>query len=194
MFAASVARKRARLLRRAVALLDSPACRRARARTRELARLARVARRSSAGDHVRAEWNSVLSSSIGGDERAAERRIPAERAVLHRAADALHAGRQARRTSGSLAIVAVPRSARAMRCIASASGPVGATAEQQPVELLDVVAGFEDEKLEKTRRAALMRAPCWLCASTKLGRAASGVHGRAQLAHRVRRVRRIPRD
>ena len=54
--------------------------------------------------------------------------------------------------AGSLAIVALPRSARAARWSASRSGPHVAGGEQQRIELLDVLAGFEDEEVEKTRR------------------------------------------
>ena len=64
-------------------------------------------------------------------------------------------------------------------------GPHVSSGEHQRVELLDVVAGFEDEEVEKTRRGRHAGSDL-VCKSgqvTKLGPASGGVHRRAQLAN-----------
>ena len=119
------------------------------------------ARASSAGApraHVAQQELAVVDR---GDERAA-------RAPRSTASAPSRSARPTRSTpaaisakAGSLAIVALPRSARAARCSASASGPLVAAREQERVELLDVLAGFEDEEVEKPDRRRVMPAPVW---------------------------------
>ena len=87
--------------------------------------------------------------------------------------------------AGSLAIVALPRSARAARWSASSVGPRRAGGEHERIELLDVLAGLENEEVEKSRRGrhAGSDLVCKRGRATKLGRATGDVHRRAKLAH-----------
>ena len=119
-----------------------------------------------------------------GDERAGERRLPAGRPPSQSATDTLDAGRHlgergqlghrraaAKGTSDALERFGVGRS--------------GVGREQQRIELLDVLAGFENEEVEKACRGRHSGSDL-VCKSgrlTKLGPAAGGVHRRAQLAH-----------
>jgi hypothetical protein len=91
------------------------------------------------------------------DHCAAKGGFPAQGTFLHRAGHPLHCIRV--RTSW-------------------------ATAQKQSVELFDVIAGFEYEKLEKSWPFAHARSMGLRV--TKLGRPPSGVHGGTQLANGIR--------
>src|SRR5205814_1877024 len=61
-----------------------------------------------------------------------------------------------------------------------------ARVEHEPIELLDVLAGLENEEVEKTRRGrhAGSDLVCKRVRATKLGRAPGNVHRPTKLAHR----------
>ena len=146
------------------------------------------ARRSSVGDHARAACSSVFSSSIAATSaptRAGSHRSAPSR---QRAADAFDPSRQlGERRNLRHRGRAAERARGALHGLGVGAGRTGV--EQQPIELLDVVARFENEKLEKPRRSSSPR-PVGHARSvglreSKLGSAASGVHGGAQLPHGV---------
>jgi hypothetical protein len=86
-----------------------------------------------------------------GDEGASQRGFPTEGAVLQHAADALERGgdlgerTQLCHRRGAAQGARRPLERGAVR-------PRRAGAEQETVQLLDVLARFQDEELEKTRR------------------------------------------
>src|SRR5947209_9683384 len=110
----------------------------------------------------------------GGDHRAAKRGIPAQSAILHRAANPLYRGRDLREARQ------LCHRRGAAECSSDALHRIGVrpgrtAAEEHSVELFHVIACLEYEELEKSRPFGHARSMGLRV--TKLGRRTSGVHG-----------------
>ena len=128
-----------------------PAWRRDRGRSAPARRSARASARRRPDS--RRERSAAGACSRPRPRRAHRRAPGSHRVVPPRKRRDRHARSPAAISANavSLAIVALPRRARATRCSARRRAP-GVGREQQRIELLDVLARFEDEEVEKACR------------------------------------------